>query len=53
MSKTWPLLVLVNLKYCVENRLPKTHVAFFMKVTVELREHCEDGKRRKKLKAVI
>jgi hypothetical protein len=33
-SKTWPLLVLVSLKYCVEKRLLKTHVAFFMKVTV-------------------
>ena len=34
MSKTWALLVLVSLKYCAEKRLLKTHVAFFMKVTV-------------------
>ena len=29
MSKTWPLMVLVSLKYCAEKRLLKTHVAFF------------------------
>jgi hypothetical protein len=35
MSKTWFLLVFVSLKYCVEKRLLKTHVAFlFMKATV-------------------
>jgi hypothetical protein len=34
MSKTRRLLVLVSLKYCAEKRLLKTHVAFFMKVTV-------------------
>jgi hypothetical protein len=26
MSKTWPLLVLMALKYCAEKRLLKTHV---------------------------
>jgi hypothetical protein len=31
MSKSWPLLVFVSLKYCAEKN---THVAFFMKVTV-------------------
>jgi hypothetical protein len=36
ISKTWPLLVMVSLKYCVENRLLKTHVAFFMKVSVNV-----------------
>jgi hypothetical protein len=35
MSKTWPLLVLVSLKYCAEKRPLKTPVAFFMKVTVD------------------
>jgi hypothetical protein len=39
MSKTWPLLVLVNLKYCAEKRLFKTHVAFFMKVAVHCLSH--------------
>ena len=34
MSKTWPLLVFVSLKYCAEKRSFKTHVAFLMKVTV-------------------
>jgi hypothetical protein len=34
MSKIWPLLVLVSLKYCAEIRLLKTDVAFFMKVRV-------------------
>ena len=34
MSKIWPLLVFVSLKYCAEKRLLKTHVAFFMKVTI-------------------
>jgi hypothetical protein len=34
MSKTWPFLVSVSLKYCAEKRLLKTHVAFFMNVTV-------------------
>jgi hypothetical protein len=34
MSKTWPLLVFVSLKYYAEKRLLKTHVAFFMKVTI-------------------
>jgi hypothetical protein len=29
MSKAWPLLVLVSLKYCAEKRLLKTHVLFF------------------------
>jgi hypothetical protein len=29
MSKTWPLLVLVSLKYWAEKRLLKTHLAFF------------------------
>jgi hypothetical protein len=29
MSKSWTLLVFVSLKYCVEKRLLKTHVAFF------------------------
>jgi hypothetical protein len=38
MSKTWPLLVFVILKYCAEKRLLKTHVAFFMKVTVYVKE---------------
>jgi hypothetical protein len=36
MSKSWPLLVFVSLKYCGEKKLLKTHVAFFMKVTVYL-----------------
>jgi hypothetical protein len=40
MSKTWPLLVLVNIKYCAEKRLLKTHVAFFMKVTVFYDSNC-------------
>jgi hypothetical protein len=34
MSKSWPLLVFVSLKYCAEKRLLKTLVAFFMNVTV-------------------
>jgi hypothetical protein len=34
MSKSWPLLVFVSLKYCGEKRLLKTHVALFMEVTV-------------------
>jgi hypothetical protein len=34
MSKTWALLVLVNLKYCAEKKFLKTHIAFFIKVTV-------------------
>jgi hypothetical protein len=34
MTKTWPLMVLVSLKYWAEKRLLKTHVAFFMKETV-------------------
>jgi hypothetical protein len=34
MSKSWPLLVFVSLKYCADKRLLKTHVVFFMKVTV-------------------
>ena len=34
MSKSCPFLVLASLKYCAEKRLLKTHVAFFMKVTV-------------------
>jgi hypothetical protein len=29
MSKTWFVLVLMSLKYCAEERLLKTHVAFF------------------------
>jgi hypothetical protein len=36
MLKIWPLLVLVSLKYCAEKRLLKTHVAFSMKVTVDM-----------------
>ena len=35
ISKSWPLLVLVSQKYCAEERLLKTHVAFLMKVTVD------------------
>jgi hypothetical protein len=35
MSKIWPSLVLVSLKYCTEKLLLKTNVAFFMKVTVD------------------
>jgi hypothetical protein len=35
MSKSWPLLAFVSLKYCAENKLLKTHVAFFMTVTVD------------------
>jgi hypothetical protein len=31
MSETWPLLVLVSLKYCAEKGLLKTHVAFLIK----------------------
>jgi hypothetical protein len=38
MSKTWPLLAFVSLKYCTEKRLLKTHVAFSMKVTVYRKE---------------
>jgi hypothetical protein len=35
MSKTWPLFILVILKYFAEKRPLKTHVEFFfMKVTV-------------------
>ena len=34
MSTSWSLLVFVSLNYCAEKRLLKTHVAFFMKVTV-------------------
>jgi uncharacterized protein YydD (DUF2326 family) len=34
MTKSWPLLVLVSLKYCAGKRVLKTHVAFFMIVTV-------------------
>jgi hypothetical protein len=29
ISKIWPLLLFVSLKYCVEKRLLKTHVVFF------------------------
>jgi hypothetical protein len=29
MSKSWPLLVFVSLKYCAKKMLLKTHVAFF------------------------
>jgi hypothetical protein len=36
MSKTWPSLVFVSQKYCAEKMLIKTHVAVFMKVTVDL-----------------
>jgi hypothetical protein len=34
MSKIGHLFVFLSLEYCAEKRLLKTHVAFFMKVTV-------------------
>jgi hypothetical protein len=40
MSKNWPLLVLLGLKYYAEKRLLKTFVVFFMKVTVYLQKAC-------------
>jgi hypothetical protein len=42
MSKTWHLFVFVSLKYCSEKRLLKTHVAFFMKVTVYLPQNIQN-----------
>jgi hypothetical protein len=34
MTKFWPLLVFVSLKYCAEKKLIKTRVAFFYEETV-------------------